>query len=335
MENNEIKSQLLVELKRVSGRLQRVKDTLDRWQSVTAERLRHVRYRSEDDLREELRTAIMAANERITRLRSQVASGSKQVKPYFQKVQDTAVSLGKRAVDELEIARQEWPNRLRRIRIVSRGAADEVNERVSRLGLRLAGTSKMVAANLEMALSTITNWGRVIVDLPKRLRETRRARETDLRDLLARSVEPLAVTDESRRLVAANPSALDLFGISDFNMKHFTIDAFLAKAEIPDIHTAVFLSAGQGERLRLPQCMIRRLDGRLRVAQYQLVSEILPHRHLYKFQNVGPYKLTPVGSYMKNEQQTALRLGEGCPVPTSNSAPPRQKVRRHGVRHAI
>lgn len=333
MENNEIKSQLIVELKRVSGRLQRVKDAFDRWQGVTAERLRHALCRSEDDLREELRTAIVAANERITRLRTQVESGSKQVKPYFQKVQGTAVSLGKRAADELEIARQEWPNRLRRMGIVSRGAADEVNERVSRLGLRLVGTSKMIAANLEMALSTITNWGRIIVDLPKRLRETRRARETDLQDLLARSVEPMAVTDESRRLVAANPSALDLFGISDFNMKHFTIDAFLTKAEIPDIHTAVFLSAGQGERL--PQCMIRRLDGCLRVAQYQLVSEILPHRHLYKFQNVGPYKLTPVGSYMKNRQQTALRHGEGCPVPASNSGPPRQKVRRHGVRHAI
>jgi hypothetical protein len=48
-----------------------------------------------------------------------------------------------------------------------------------------------------------------------------------LRELLASSLDAIVVTNVDRRFVAANPKALHLFGVSEANIRQFTIDAFL------------------------------------------------------------------------------------------------------------
>jgi PAS domain-containing protein len=61
----------------------------------------------------------------------------------------------------------------------------------------------------------------------RRLDEARRARENDLREFLANSLDAIVVTNVDRRFVAANPKALQLFGVSVANIRQFTMDAFL------------------------------------------------------------------------------------------------------------
>jgi PAS domain-containing protein len=54
----------------------------------------------------------------------------------------------------------------------------------------------------------------------------------DLRELLASSLDAIVVTNGDHRLVSANPKALHLFGVSEKNIRQFTIDAFLLENEI-------------------------------------------------------------------------------------------------------
>jgi PAS domain-containing protein len=110
-----------------------------------------------------------------------------------------------------------------------------------------------------------------------------------VRKLLAGSLDAVVVTNGDRRFVAANPKALDLLGISEANMRQFTIDAFLPHGQILD-----FDGAGppfMRRQERRGKCKIRRLDGSLRVAEYIFVANFAPRRHLSRFRDVTPEKV--------------------------------------------
>jgi PAS domain S-box-containing protein len=110
-----------------------------------------------------------------------------------------------------------------------------------------------------------------------------------LRKLLANAIDAVVVTDDDHRFVAANPKALDLFGISETNLRNFTIDAFLLRGQILyfDGNGSPFI----GREERHGECKIRRMDGSLRAAEYIFAANFVPRRHLCRFLNIK--KLRP------------------------------------------
>src|SRR6478736_2870694 len=100
----------------------------------------------------------------------------------------------------------------------------------SQLFIRLV----QVAVHLRRAQNTLSVLGESLAERTLRLQRAVRARKNDLRKLLASSPDAIVVTNGDHRFVAANPNALQLFGVSETNIKQFTIDAFLAGGQILD-----------------------------------------------------------------------------------------------------
>jgi len=137
---------------------------------------------------------------------------------------------------------------------------------------------------LRLEQTKLMKLGRGVADKPRRLQEALRAREHDLENLLTTSPDPVVVTDAGCRFVAANQIGLDLFGVSETNMRMFNIDAFISVAQMSS-----FVADGSpfiGREEKRGQCNIKRLDGSLRVAEYILVPNFIPYRHVYRFVNI-------------------------------------------------
>jgi PAS domain S-box-containing protein len=141
-----------------------------------------------------------------------------------------------------------------------------------------------MTVHLHRAQKTLTGLGRSVVDKPRRL-QARRTKEDDFRKCLHSCHDATVVTDGDRRLVYANPKALDLFGVSELNIRNFTIDTFLSHCQILERRRKWFLIRRDE---RYGKCKISRLDGSLRVAEYVLVDDVIPHLHLYRFLDVAP-----------------------------------------------
>jgi PAS domain S-box-containing protein len=152
-----------------------------------------------------------------------------------------------------------------------------------RSGIFIALEQLMV--HLQRAQNTLTRLGKSVADKHRSLQEALRERENALRNLLASSRVAIVVTNSDRRFVAANPKALDLFGISEKNLPKFTIDAFLPLGQIIDFERngPPFI---RGEEKR-GRCNIRRLDGSLRIAEYTFVANFAPGRHLSSFHEIS------------------------------------------------
>ena len=151
-----------------------------------------------------------------------------------------------------------------------------------RSGLLIA--LEQMAVHLQRAQNTFTRLAWSVAERPRRLKEALRDRENGLRKLLASSPDAIVVTNGDHRFVAANPKALGLFGISERNMRKFTIDAFLPYGQILafDANGPPFIRREE----RRGKCKIRRLDGSVRVAEYVFVANFVPLRHLSRFHNV-------------------------------------------------
>jgi PAS domain S-box-containing protein len=144
---------------------------------------------------------------------------------------------------------------------------------------------EQLTLHLQRAQNTLTRLGQSVADKRRRLQEILRDRENALRNLLASSRVSIVVTNGDRRFVAANPKALDLFGISNKNLTKFTIDAFLPLGQILDFERngPPFM---RGEERR-GQCNIRRLDGSLRLVEYTFIANFVPGRDLSSFRDVS------------------------------------------------
>jgi PAS domain S-box-containing protein len=141
-----------------------------------------------------------------------------------------------------------------------------------------------MTAHLHRAQQTLTGLGRSVVDKPRRL-QAGCTKEDDFRKCLHNCCDATVVTNGDRRLVYANPKALDLFGVSESNIRNFTIDTFLSHCEILELRRKWFLIRGDE---RYGKCKIIRLDGSSRVAEYVLVDDVIPRLDLYRFLNVAP-----------------------------------------------
>jgi PAS domain-containing protein len=218
----------------------------------------------------------------ITKFRTQLSVSLDQASACLQLTENALDQLQRRVANYLQQVRHDLANDLRNLRAGSRDALMVGNERIARMGSQISAASRQAAMRFQTAQSAITGLERSIVDKPRRTREARWAKENELRNSLASSVDPVIVTDGDRRLVAANATALELFGISELNMRNFTLDTFVANVEPRDFDRD---SSLESHDARLSRCKIRRLDGGLRIAECQCIAGIVPGRHLYKFLN--------------------------------------------------
>jgi PAS domain S-box-containing protein len=154
---------------------------------------------------------------------------------------------------------------------------------ITKLSSQLFTALEQVTVHLRRALNTPRELGRSVLEKTQRLQEAGRARENDLRELLASSLDAIVVTNIDRRFVAANPKALHLFGVSAVNIRQFTIDAFLLEGQLLyfDGNGLPFISREEKQG----ECQIRRLDGSLRLAEYIFVANFVPFRHLFIFRD--------------------------------------------------
>jgi len=171
---------------------------------------------------------------------------------------------------------------------------------------------EQMAVHLQRAQNTLARLVRSFAEKRRRLQQSLREGEDGLRNLLASSSDAVVVTNGDHRLVAANPRALDLFGISEANMGNFTIDAFLPHKQILDFN-------GNGPPFikreeRHGKCPIRRLNGSLRIAEYTFVTNFAGRRHLSTFHDVTPEKMKFIAKLDPSHgdpQPTALRRATG------------------------
>jgi PAS domain S-box-containing protein len=167
---------------------------------------------------------------------------------------------------------------------------------------------EQMTVHLQRAENALTRLVRSFAEKRRRLQEALRERDDGLRKLLASSPDAIVVTNADHRLVAANPRALDLFGISVANMGKFTIDAFLSHEQILDFdgNGPPFIKRDE----RHGKCRVRRLDGSLRIAEYTFVTNFAGRRHLSTFHDVTPEKMKFIATFDPSHgdlQPTALR----------------------------
>jgi PAS domain S-box-containing protein len=148
---------------------------------------------------------------------------------------------------------------------------------------------EQVAVQLQRAQTTLVRIGRSVAEKRQRIQVAFRERDNDLQKLIASSPDAIVVTNGDHRFVAANPNALQLFGVTETNIRQFTIDAFLPGGQILDFDANGLPFMKREERHG--KCKIRRLDGSVRVAEYVFVANFVPLRHLSRFHDVTPGKM--------------------------------------------
>jgi PAS domain S-box-containing protein len=216
--------------------------------------------------------------------KSQLFAAREQVTVYLRQAQDGLATLGRSVAGRLREALRARANDLRDLLASSHDAMVVTSGKIAKCRSRFFAASERATAHLRQARNTLGRLGRRVVEKPRRLQKILHSRENNLRKLLAGSLDAIVMMDVDRRFVAANPKALDLFGVSETNMKKFTIDAFLSRRE-----TLYFNRNGspfKGREERHGECKIRRLDGGLRVAEYIFVANFVPYRHLCRFRTV-------------------------------------------------
>ena len=217
------------------------------------------------------------------KFKSQAYIALEQATVHLERVQHILANLRRGAADKLQEARRTSENDLRKLLANSLDAIVFANGKIAKFRLPLFIALKKVTVHFQRAQKTL------VIDRPRRLQEERRTSENDLRKLLANSLDAIVVTDGDHRLVYANPKALDLFGVSELNMRKFTTDTFLSHCQNLELRRKWF-AIRRDERYG--KCKIRRLDGSLRVAEYIFVANFIARQDLYSFQNVAPPGIT-------------------------------------------
>jgi len=290
--NTELRPHLALALEQVAVLFQRVWSALARLGRGAAEGLEWACRASENDLRKlqaNFHDAAGVIKRKNAEFRSRLALALEQVAVHFRGAWDAITRLGRGAADKLEGARCAGGNGLRKAGASFLEAIAVAKAKIAKFCLQLFLMLRHVAAHILRVVSAPVRLGRKIVDKPRRLREARLARENDLQTLLAGSLDGIIVTDGDHRLVAANSRGLELFGVSELNMRQFTIGTFLSHGQILDFDRN--RSPFTRKEERHGNCKIRRLDGTSRQAECIFVPNVVPRRHLYRFVNGAPQKI--------------------------------------------
>jgi PAS domain S-box-containing protein len=222
----------------------------------------------------------------ISKFNSRLFAALEQVTVHLRRAQDSLTELRNSAFQKTQRLQEASRAREKDLRESLASSLDAIvvtSGKISKFNSRLFATLKQVTVHLRRAQNSLTELRNSAFQKTQRLQEARRARENDLRELLASSLDAIVVTNLDRQFVAANPNALHLFGISETNIRQFTVDAFLLEGQLVyfDANGLPFISR-EGKH---GECQIRRLDGRLRLAEYTFVANFVPFRHLFIFRN--------------------------------------------------
>ena len=300
-----MRSRLSVASEKSSVYLHKSQQVLAGLTKAAAGKLQEARRASEPDLqklRAGSREAMVVANAKLGKLGSQLSVASQRAVVHLHKSRDALAGISRDAGGKLQAAGRAGRDDLRRLQASSREAIEIANGKLARLRSQLYGALRQTTVPFQKAQGALASAGRSVIERPHRIQEARHARENDLRRLLANSADAIVLTNDKRRFVDANPKALDLFGVSDSNMRNFTIDTFLSHCQILERRRKWF-AIRRDERYG--RCKIRRLDGSLRVAEYILVANVVHGQHLYRFLNVAAARITPLKSAAKRAARPA------------------------------
>ena len=239
--------------------------------------------------------AIVLTTGKISKCRPLLAAALEQVAGALRRAQGALTRSGKSVADEFRAvgeALRLGKNELCKFQARSREA---ILVTISKAGSQLSIALHRVIAPFQVAGLRLTQLGRGVAEKPRRLREATRARENELRDLLASSLEAIVVTNGDHRVLATNPKALDLFGVSEKNVSKFTIDVFVSHRQMRLDNSSPFVKG----RARHGKCKIRRLDGSSRIAEYVFVANFAPLRHLFKFCEITPQNRSSIPSEVR------------------------------------
>jgi PAS domain S-box-containing protein len=227
--------------------------------------------------------AIVVASDKITKFNSQLFVAWEQMTVHLRRALNALTVRGKSVLEKTRRLQEARPaSDLRKVLASSLDAIVVASDKITKFNSQLFVAWEQVTVHLRRALNTLSVRGKDALEKTRRLQEARRARENDLRELMASSLDAIVVTNVDRRFVAANPKALHLFGVSEANIRQFTIDAFLlGQIRYSDGNGLPFISREEKQG----ECQIRRLDGSLRLTEYIYVANILPFRHLFRFRN--------------------------------------------------
>ena len=230
------------------------------------------------------RDAIAVTNHNLRKFRSQFSIVLEPMATHLRRAQGTLTRLRGGVADRLR--RLRWvlrsaENELRKKVVGScRDAIAAMNHRIRTFRWQLSNGFDQGTAHLRRAQSSLIRLVKKVIEKPTRVRQELRLRENELRELLTSSLDAIVVTNDSRRFVAANPKALELFGVSEKNLVKFSIDVFLSG---PILDFGRSGSSRISREEKHGKCEIRRLDGSLRVADCVFVPNFVPFQHLCRF----------------------------------------------------
>ena len=237
---------------------------------------------------DDLRHLLTSARGRIVKFNSQLLSTWEKFTVYPRQAQKALVGMGSKVTEKPREALRTSVNNLqddlRDLKTRTHDAMAVAGGKISKCKSQLFARWEKLTVHLRQSQKALVGFGSNVFEKPRRLQKALRAKENNLRKLLASSLDPIVVLDVGRRLVAANPKALDLFGVSETNLKKFTIDAFLSGSEV--LYFNGNGSPFKGRAEKHGECKIRRLDGSARVAEYVFVANFAPYQHLCRFCNV-------------------------------------------------
>jgi len=235
------------------------------------------------------RGAIVATRDGSRRFRTQLSKASEKWMEHLRPGRSMFSRMRKRTAEKLQNLLEVVRSAENGLRRAARNSSDGVvliNCSIGKSRSKLSSAFEQEAARLRRAQSTLRGLLNRVIEKPRRLRQELHEREKELRDLLASSLDPIVVTNDNRRFVAANQKALELFGVSEKNLGSFTIDVFFLHGPKLgfDGRASLFMSRQE----RHAKCKIRRLDGSLRFAECVFVANFVPCRHLCRFYDVTP-----------------------------------------------
>ena len=279
--------QLVAALQQVSAHVRQVLNGLAEWGKSVPEKTRRLQesYRA-SKLQKVLAgslDAIAVTTHKITKFGPQLVAALQQVVVHVRQALNGLAEWGKTVPEKTRRLQESYrASKLQKVLASSLDAIVVAIHKISKFGSRLFAALQQMTVHLRRTRNTLAGRWKNARQKTRRLQEARRARESDLQELMASSVDAIVLTNADRRFVAANPRALHLFGVSEANIRHFTIDAFLlGQIRTLEGNGLPFISREEKQG----ECQIRRLDGSLRLTEYMFVANFVPFRHLFRFRN--------------------------------------------------
>ena len=197
--------------------------------------------------------------------------------PSAEPVQARTAKIARYAVAALGSVRQ----RMKRLHLLGEWAA----RWGARVALHFYAAAHEIGQRVQSVRRVLIHFGHVVRMGRSRLQEVLRQQETELAKILIDSTEPVVVTDDAHRILAANAAALTLLGVSEGNLHRFAIDAFLPSEQVHyfERNSPRFIKSAE----RMGECEIRPLVGKPKVVEFRFQANFTLGRHVSKFHVVA------------------------------------------------